>query len=217
MRYTATCTLTLSAILKLISAKSEEFGLVAIRSGSALQYAGVYAKNGTLYFGYQGNSSLSAVVTDCGLLQLSDNSFATVSNGGILNEGDQFNASSGFSIAGGHLIYNGLDGFYAIPEDTNYLVSVEGTGNAIGVAIRAQGTSGQPVADYYPNKHNCTYPKKNVTTTTYTSVSTSSKSHQTSQSLTTSHLVLVANEGGAINMGITFGVGAVAAAVALLI
>lgn len=216
MRYTATCTLTLSALLKLITAKSEEFGLVAIRSGSALQYAGVYAKNGTLYFGYQGNSSLSAVVTDCGLLQLSDDSFATVSNTGILDEGDQYNASSGFSIMGGHLIYNGMDGFYAIPEETNYLVSVDGTDSAIGVAIRAQGTSGQPVADYYPNKHNCTYPKKNVTTITYTSCSTST-SQETSHSMTTSHLVMIANEAGAINMGNSFGFGAVAAAVALLI
>ncbi|SCU92265.1 LAFA_0F09164g1_1 [Lachancea sp. 'fantastica'] len=148
-------TATIAAFLacaKMAFADSEKFGFLVIRSGSALQYASVYAQDSKLYFGST-STSLSAVVTDDGKLQLSDNKYAVVSSDGSLVEGSESDASTGFSISNGYLAHNGTEGFTAISSGSTYVVSTKDSNgsNDLPVAVRAASPSnGSPVADFSP-------------------------------------------------------------------
>ena len=136
--------------------QSESFGLVVIRSGSPLQYAGVYSEDGKLYFGSSGNG-LSAVVTDAGKLKLSDDTYAVVSSDGSVVQGSESDATSGFSVSNGYLAYNGVDGFNAISSGSTYIVSTKSSGsNDLGVAIRATSSSGSTIPDFSPEDSSST-------------------------------------------------------------
>ena len=156
MKFSTTVSIALLALAKLIVADSESFGLVVIRSGSPLQYAGVYSEDGKLYFGSSGNG-LSAVVTDAGKLKLSDDTYAVVSSDGSVVQGSESDATSGFSVSNGYLAYNGVDGFNAISSGSTYIVSTKSSGsNDLGVAIRATSSSGSTIPDFSPEDSSST-------------------------------------------------------------
>lgn len=156
MKFSTTFSIALLALAKLIVADSESFGLVVIRSGSPLQYAGVYSEDGKLYFGSNGNG-LSAVVTDAGKLKLSDDTYAVVSSDGSVVQGSESDATSGFSVSNGYLAYNGVDGFNAISSGSTYIVSTKSSGsNDLGVAVRATSSSGSTIPDFSPEDSSST-------------------------------------------------------------
>lgn len=152
MKFTSAFTVTLLALAKLIVADSESFGLVSIRSGSNLQYASVYVNNDKLYVG-SSSDALSAVVTDAGKLKFNgnDSTFAVVNSDGTISEGSEADATDKFSIKDGHLVYNNVDGFYAIPDGSSYIFSTQSGDNSVGIAIRATASSGQTVPDFSPS------------------------------------------------------------------
>ncbi|QLG72638.1 hypothetical protein HG535_0D03460 [Zygotorulaspora mrakii] len=202
------------SIVALVEADSDPFGMIAIRSGSDLQYASVFAQNSTLYFGHVANSSFSGIVTDCGQLKLSDDSYVSIANSGELQEvKGSASATDGFAIQDGHLTFkSGQEIFYAIPQSPSaYLVSAQNHGNeSLGVIIRAQGFSGSVVSDFYPTK-NCSVP-----TGSHTNYSNNTSPKQPSS---TNPVVNVQNQAGIVDIFSSFGLGcgAIVGIVALLI
>ena len=173
MKFSTTVSIALLALAKLIVADSESFGLVVIRSGSPLQYAGVYSEDGKLYFGSNGNG-LSAVVTGAGKLKLSDNTYAVVSSDGSVVQGSESDATSGFSVSNGYLAYNGVDGFNAISSGSTYIVSTKSSGsNDLGVAIRATSSSGSTIPDFSPEDSSSTSASASASASTSASASAS--------------------------------------------
>lgn len=160
MKLSSIISASILAFSSLVNADSEDFGLIAIRSGSDLQYAGIFSQNGTLYFGHVGNSSLSGRINDCGQLVLADNSSVVINNDGSLEESDDLKkATDGFAIQDGHLLYKqDNDEFFAVPQahdSSIYLVSTKRNGNeSLSVVIRAQGYSGDVAHDFHATK-NC--------------------------------------------------------------
>ncbi|QEU61967.1 Cwp1 [Kluyveromyces lactis] len=148
MRFSTVFSVALLSLAKLIVADSEQFGLVTIRSGSALQYAGVYNKDGALYFG--SGDSLSGVITDDGKLKFTDNTYAVVGDDGYLTaSSDESTASTGFSIKSGYLAYADKNGFYGVLEDSSYKVATKSeSSDSLPVAISARGSDGQTVPDF---------------------------------------------------------------------
>ncbi|CAH02210.1 Cwp1p [Kluyveromyces lactis] len=148
MRFSTAFSVALLSFAKLIVADSEQFGLVTIRSGSALQYAGVYSKDGALYFG--SGDSLSGVITDDGKLKFTDNTYAVVGDDGYLTaSSDESTASTGFSIKSGYLAYADKNGFYGVLEDSSYKVATKSeSSDSLPVAISARGSDGQVVPDF---------------------------------------------------------------------
>lgn len=152
MKFTTAFTAALLACAKLIAADSEKFGFLVIRSGSSLQYASAYAEDSKLYLG-SSSSSLSAVITDDGKLKLSDGTYAVVGSDGAVTEGSESEASDKFSVSDGYLVYDGKNGFVAVPSGSSYLLTTESTdSSSIGVAIRPTAeNSGSAIPDFSPS------------------------------------------------------------------
>lgn len=146
MKFATILSAGLLSFAKLIAADSEEFYLLTIRSGSVLQYASVVNEDGTLYFG--SGTTLQGVITDAGLLKTVNDTFISVETDGSLSVGDESSATSGFSIVNGYLSYDGSDGFYGVPQGSEYLVSVVSSDSALGVGISARSSSGSVVPDF---------------------------------------------------------------------
>lgn len=179
MKFSTAFSVTLLALAKLIVADSEQFGLVSIRSGSNLQYASVYYQDDKLYVG-SGSDSLGGTVTDAGKLKLTDDKFAVVNSDGSIGEGSEDDGTAKFSIKNGHLAYNNIDGFYAIPTDSKYVLSVTRSDDSTGIALKAMGSGGQSVADFTPSGDDDT------TTTTLSSETSTSTEAPTSTEAATS-------------------------------
>lgn len=141
-------------LLRPVVANSEHFGLLVIRSGSPLQYAGVYSHGDHLYLGNT-NRSLSAVVTDCGFVLFDDGSYAAVGSSGEIKESTLEEATDTFAIRNGHLTLYNVDGFEAVPKGGKFLFSTKSTSNSLGIIIRAQSLQkGYKVPDFVP-ANNC--------------------------------------------------------------
>ncbi|CAI4034669.1 hypothetical protein SMKI_11G1180 [Saccharomyces mikatae IFO 1815] len=150
MKFSTALSVALFALAKVIVADSEEFGLVSIRSGSDLQYLGVYSDNGTLKLGSSSNS-LDATITDDGKLKFNDDKYAVVNEDGSFKEGSESDAAIGFSIKDGHLNYKSSSGFYAIKKDSSYIFSSKQSDDATGIAIRPTSNTGSVAPDFTPN------------------------------------------------------------------
>lgn len=150
MKFSAAFTVALLSLAKFIAADSESFGLVSIRSGSSLQFSGVYAKDGALYLGT--NQKYSGVVTDDGKLKFSDNSYAVAGDDGYLTTTtDASKATTGFAVKNGYLQLNNSEAFYGVQSGSNYKVAVKSEGdNSQSVSLSARSTNGQTVPDFTP-------------------------------------------------------------------
>lgn len=155
MKFSSAYLASLFALAQLVVAKSEEFGLVAIKPSTDLHYSTIHEKEGALYFGHDSKKPLTGWITDCGYLKFSDESYAGLTKYGTLEETSKCYASAGFYVKDGKLYYNSKKDFWALPKDYKYFVSIEDGKDAVGVFIRAQGSSGYPVKDFYPNKEKC--------------------------------------------------------------
>lgn len=240
MKFTSALTITLLTLAKLIVADSESFGLLSIRSGSNLQYASVYYNNDKLYVGSGATSeALSAVVTDAGKLKFNNDGsrYIVVSSDGTLTEGPEDDGSEGFSIKDGHLIYNNVDGFYAIPEGSAYVLSTKGSDNSVGIAIRATASNGQTVPDFTPAGGNDTIttlssPSAAASTSSSEAVSTTASGESSSSTVAVEsasataaaisqindgQIQAIQTENGAPRAVVGMGAGIAAAAAALLL
>ncbi|QGN16589.1 cell wall protein CWP1 [Kluyveromyces marxianus] len=150
MKFSAAFTVALLSLAKFIAADSESFGLVSLRSGSPLQFSGVYAKDGALYLG--SNQNYSGVVTDDGKLKFSDNSYAVAGDDGYLTTTtDASKATTGFAVKNGYLQLNNSEAFYGVQSGSDYKVAVKSEGsNSQSVSLSARSTNGQTVPDFTP-------------------------------------------------------------------
>ncbi|KAG0667872.1 hypothetical protein C6P43_004399, partial [Kluyveromyces marxianus] len=150
MKFSAAFTVALLSLAKFIAADSESFGLVSLRSGSSLQFSGVYAKDGALYLG--SNQNYSGVVTDDGKLKFSDNSYAVAGDDGYLTTTtDASKATTGFAVKNGYLQLNNSEAFYGVQSGSDYKVAVKSEGdNSQSVSLSARSTNGQTVPDFTP-------------------------------------------------------------------
>ncbi|KAG0665798.1 hypothetical protein C6P45_000338 [Maudiozyma exigua] len=153
MQFSKLTSIALLALIQKVLADSQSFGVISIHSGSALQYASLYAKDGTLVLGsYQ--DPFTMVVTDDSKLKFSDNKYAVVQTDGTIKEGSETDASTGFAISEGRLTYGGSSGFYGIEGQGAYTLSTKTADGATGVALRTVDTTsstGAVVADFSGN------------------------------------------------------------------
>ena len=140
MQFSKLTSVALLALIQKVLADSQTFGIISIHSGSALQYASLYAKDGTLVLGSNQNQ-FTMVVTDDSKLKFGDNQYAVVQTDGTIKEGSEADASTGFAIAKGRLTYGGSDGFYGIEGTGAYTLSTKTTDGATGVALRTVDTT----------------------------------------------------------------------------
>lgn len=154
--------LNLTTSSPLYNKTSPAFGLLAIRSGSPLQYQSVVISSGGLYL--SGGASdpyyFKGVIFPSGGLKVvtdetrfeSDSyipSWLTVDGKGqyVLST----NMDNSFSIKDGHLLYQGKDGASAVAtthEDYSYAVYQSGPANATGIALRTVGKGGEAIGNY---------------------------------------------------------------------
>lgn len=143
---------------------SEPFGLVAIRSGSPLQYQFAVVSHGELFL--SGNSSdpytfAGSLFWDGSLKVLPDltrfqplgegkDLFLSADNSSSLITSPKSDTS--FAIKGGDLTYKGVNGFYAVPDNRyGYQYSLKtrsDNSDAIGIALRATTQSGGTPGDF---------------------------------------------------------------------
>lgn len=143
---------------------TEPFGLVAIRSGSPLQYQYAVVSHGELFL--NGNASdpyafsgslyrdgaLKVVPDETRFQPLGKNEdlYLSVDNSSSLITSPTVDTS--FAIKDGHLTYKTVDGFYAVPDERwGYQYSLKTSSDAsdaIGVALRAATQSGGSLGDF---------------------------------------------------------------------
>jgi len=138
------------ALVQKVLADSQSFGIISIHSGSALQYASLFSKDGTLVLG-SNQGQFTMIVTDDSKLKLSDNTFAVVQTDGTIKEGSESDATTGFAITQGRLTLDGSSGFYGIEGTGSYTLSTKSADGATGVALRTVDTTsptGAVVSDF---------------------------------------------------------------------
>lgn len=146
--------LVLLLVSRPVSADSEKFDLLTIRSGSPLQYASVYSLRGCLYLGH-GNATLSAVVTNSGFLRFNNGKYAVINSRGLIEEGTKQDATGPFSIRNGHLTVFNSETFQAIPKGEHFLFSTKATSKSLSVVIRAQSISKGYAVPNFISSNNC--------------------------------------------------------------
>ncbi|KAL3241236.1 uncharacterized protein RNJ42_03328 [Nakaseomyces bracarensis] len=155
MRFSKPILIALIALAKLIVADSQQFGIVSIASGTDLQYAsGAVDANNNLVLGHNTSSALTLVVTDNGKLKSADGSeyFTVEGPTGVIKLTSSAEASVGFSIKNGHLMYLNSESFIATPIDGSTTWQLTTNGNGSSVVLRAQSTTGADVvADFIPD------------------------------------------------------------------
>ncbi|KAL6928948.1 hypothetical protein ACO0SA_002282 [Hanseniaspora valbyensis] len=155
----------LLASLVTIKADSQEFGLISIRSGSALQYAGITLNIDGATDGYYpvrvgGRSYETYVVDDEGRLVANSTYYWGLipdTDGQYGATTDSANAITGFSIEDGNLASADGYAFVAVPDGTAwdlYSENADGnngnTNNNLGLALAAYTTSGF-ASDFEPS------------------------------------------------------------------
>lgn len=136
-------------------ADSESFGLISLRSASAVHLSSVGPSDGVVVVGYQGNS-ISAVVTDEGYLKFSDGSYiAVTSEGQYTVTTDSSKATSGWSLNDGYLKINNAQSYVAVPVSGTYDLYNQGSASEdIGISIGAFTSGGSRAADFTPSGSN---------------------------------------------------------------
>ncbi|CCD26388.1 uncharacterized protein NDAI_0H02140 [Naumovozyma dairenensis CBS 421] len=150
MQFSTAFYISLLALAKFVIADSASFGMVVIRSGSSLQYASVYAKDGKLAIGQESGNTFSGVVTDAGKLKLSDNKYAIEQTDGSFNEGSEEEGSTGFSVSSGYLSYKS-SAFYAVGSGSDYTLSIKEASGSTPIALSARSADGSVVPDFEPS------------------------------------------------------------------
>ncbi|OBA24962.1 hypothetical protein HANVADRAFT_54208 [Hanseniaspora valbyensis NRRL Y-1626] len=153
------------ASLVTIKADSQEFGLISIRSGSALQYAGITLNIDGATDGYYpvrvgGRSYETYVVDDEGRLVANSTYYWGLipdTDGQYGATTDSANAITGFSIEDGNLASADGYAFVAVPDGTawdlysaNAVGNNGNTNNNVGLALAAYTTSGF-ASDFEPS------------------------------------------------------------------
>ncbi|AJP39943.1 AHL_G0032680.mRNA.1.CDS.1 [Saccharomyces cerevisiae] len=230
MKFSTTLSVALFTLAKMVIADSEEFGLVSIRSGSDLQYLGVYSDNGTLKLG-SSSGSFEATITDDGKLKFNDDKYAVVNEDGSFKEGSESDAATGFSIKDGHLNYKSSSGFYAIKDNSSYIFSSKQSDDATGIAIRPTGKTGSVVADFSPSDSNSSSSSSASASSSTESAKTSSAAAVSSASSAAASVISQITDGqiqapntvyeqtenGGARATVGMGAGALAAAAAFLL
>lgn len=152
--------------LSAVKADSEEFGLISIRSGSALQYASVLINTDNESDGYypinvgsDSDMNWEYVITDEGHLVANDTYYWAIipnSDGQYGATKDSSKAVNGFSIADGNLASSKDYSFEAVPDGSSwdlYSQNANGkngnTASNLGLALACYTTNGF-AADYTP-------------------------------------------------------------------
>ncbi|KAG0654616.1 hypothetical protein C6P44_000807 [Monosporozyma unispora] len=218
-------------LLKIVTADSQEFGIVSIHSASAVHYLSLHDKDG-LYL-TSGPDSLSASVTDAGKLKFSNNKFVVIDKDGKWIEGSENDASTGFAISSGRVTYQDKENFYAVPttNPANYVISGQDDNGAIGVALTAFLTSGSRANDFEPSAEKVskvgsttidatssgTSPDIIVPPTSTPAVTVAAISQITDGQIQATHSIQIQSENGVAKIGFPGGVGSLGMAIALLI
>ena len=157
--------IALLASLAISKADSQEFGIISIRSGSALQYAGITLNIDGATDGYYpvrvgGRSYETYVVDDEGRLVANSTYYWGLipdTDGQYGATTDSANAITGFSIKDGNLASADGYAFVAVPDGTAWdlysenAVGTNGnTNNNLGLALAAYTTSGF-ASDFEPS------------------------------------------------------------------
>lgn len=133
----ASTTLSLLTLTAIASA-AKSFNLVTIRSGSNLQYASVYNKDGNVLLG--SGDSLEFVLNDDGsLIDKASGKQISANDQKYIVEGSQ--KDTNFAIKDNHLAYGGKEVFVACPSaDNTYQLALSGfCKQPVGVALRVEG------------------------------------------------------------------------------
>lgn len=121
-----------------IASAAQTFSLVTIRSGSDLQYAGVYSQDSKVLLG--SGDSINFRLNDDGTLSDVDTGKKIAANDQkYIVQGDK--KDTNFGILDEHLTYGGKEVFVACPSaDNTYQLAVSGfCRNPKGVGLRVQG------------------------------------------------------------------------------
>lgn len=178
MKTVSIFTLAFATLLKLIAADSEPFGVISSHSASKVHLLPPHDSGNGLLIG-TGSGGLGLTITDDGKVKFNNGKYAVVNDEGRLNDGDENNAVTGFSITDGLLRLNGNNMFYAVPTDdsTNYEVYVKEVSDS--TFFYFVGTTGDN------NSHYSFEPKDNQANNSAASSSVSSTTSSTSVPSTT--------------------------------
>ncbi|SCV00294.1 LAMI_0G04104g1_1 [Lachancea mirantina] len=158
MRNLSQTVIALGFLLRLFGlglADSSVFNLTAIRAGSLLQYASVFASSSKLYLGVC-DSPLQATITSQGQLRFADDSYAIVCDNGTIVQGNRDQGSFEFTISSGFVNYKGSSGFTAVAlqgESANpqgkWIFATKGTSlQDLSILIRATVLNGGVAPDF---------------------------------------------------------------------
>lgn len=214
MQFTSTFAAAIFALANLVAADSETFGLLSIHSGAGAHML-VLQDSGNGLILSSSSTSFSATVTDAGKLKFTNGKYAVVGSDGAVTDGSESDASTGFGVSSGRLVYNGSSGFYAIADGDNYKLSTKESGDATGIALSARTTTGGTAADF-----SASGASSEVASTTKASATASAAAQAISQiddgQIQATATVSQQTENGAAKAVAGLGAGALAAAALLL-
>ncbi len=147
MQFTKTAVAAFIALINLVAADSEEFGLLSIHSASGAHML-VLQDTGNGLILSSSSTSFSGTVTDAGKLKFTNGKYAVVGTDGSVTDGAEADATTGFGLASGRLTLNGNTGFYAIADGNDYKLSTKQSGDATSIVLSARTTTGGTAADF---------------------------------------------------------------------
>ncbi|KAH3901372.1 uncharacterized protein SCDLUD_002864 [Saccharomycodes ludwigii] len=122
-----------------VFANSEKFELIAIRSGSPIQYAPITLLNGVFTITSLPSSKIVAYINDKSELVINDDEYAFIKDDGSIALTLVEERASKFTIDDlGYLSYNGKDGLSAIPTGHGFKVSAYSSGNEDSITFGAK-------------------------------------------------------------------------------
>lgn len=147
----------IALVAQLAVADSGEFSMVAIASGSKIQYDTARVANGAIVLGDSTSASpeARAVVTDAGLLRIDNSSYAQLDSSKAWKlTTDPAQATRGFSLKGSRVLIGLNSGFYATPAgpEGEYAVSSASSAGAIQFVFRATDASGYSMPNFAPSE-----------------------------------------------------------------
>lgn len=234
MQYSKISLLALSALIRSVLADSQPFGVLTSHSSSKVHLLPFYDAGNGLLVGSPTSSDqqVGFTITDKGTLRFSNGKYATVNAEGVLNDGDEADAVTGWAIEKGVVTLNGGKEYYAVATENplEYRVSVKDVeGSVFFYMIGTTGDNNQQYT-FVPAGSDDVVSASQATTSTQTtstlapvstavvtsttsSTTTASSVSSTSTSLTPLITVSEQSENGAnhMDLGLSMGLGAIAA------
>lgn len=170
MKFSTTTIVALATLIQTVLADSRPISVVSAHSASNVHLLSIHDDGQGLLLAK--GTAVGITITDAGAVKFSNGKYAVVDKDGYLTDGDEKQATIGWTIEHGTFALNGNQVFYAVPTSDKYNYKISTKSVADSTYIHFIGATSDSNRDYtyVPKGSNTSAPSNSTTPKTTATV-----------------------------------------------